>query len=515
MSDKLLTMALSDKDLDQVIDLFRSLDILGAGTIESSLFVEALQQLGIASKDVRLMLEGVNVVEGGQVQYEIFFRWLRGGKPVGKAPAVKSKASMQLELIASSLENIASSISAKDAAASATLVGNAEALRLISLTAFQSEPDEFFASITDAHLADVHLIADATPDGALAHLMAPPDDAHDPMLTMMKRHNTTPHQLTEEEKCVRKEAADLMESTGKQGTVVRDIEEVPIKDVKDKLALSYWRFCEGIRCYRSPSVTKALRLICSAHVPGLGDVTYLDCFDKLTSSDWESHIYLFGGLVRDILLRTVGNDIDIGFSAPAAELQKICEKHKYTCMLDGDYILIGEQNAEEYLEGMVISYNGIQPSYHADFSMNTLFYDFKNDIIIDRTGIGIPAIQANRCDLPCPQKQWHDWVAVNGCRVFFRLYKFLLRGYDYDPEEMAYVAGQLLEWWSRDESHTIEVGRIALGKLVGSTKASEIEALQTLVTKSFGLAAKPANNIFQSADAWWQSGWMKLLQLSS
>jgi hypothetical protein len=250
-------------------------------------------------------------------------------------------------------------------------------------------------------------------------------------------------------------------------------------------------------------------------VPGLGDVTYLDCFRKITSTnEWESHVYLFGGLVRDILLRTVGNDIDIGFSAPASELEGICKKNGYSCNLDGDYILIGESTSDEYLEGMVISYNGIQPPYHADFSMNTLFYDFNNDIIIDKTGIGIPAVKANRCDLPCPQQQWNDWVQVNGCRVFFRLYKFCLRGYEYDAGEMTFVAGSLLEWWSRDEDHTIEVGRWAIGNLVGSQDAKKIEQLRILVFKSFDLATKPDNNVFLTAASWWQDGWLKLLKLS-
>jgi len=431
---------------------------------------DALQSLGLGLQEIGLLFESSGALEGGKVYYEDFLPWLIGSPDKQSLASTKSSHLLAHPLI-----------------------------------------------------ADTHLITDATPESAIAHLMAPPDDEHDPMLTLMK-HHLVPHKLSDEEQCFRQKAAEVIEATGPRGSIVDDIVEVPIKEVKDKLAISYWRFCAGLRCYRSESVSKALRLICSAHVPGLGDVTYLECFDKLTSSEWESHIYLFGGLVRDILLRTVGNDIDIGFSAPAFELEKICKTHGYTCQLDGDYILIGDEKGEEYLEGMVISYNGIQPSYHADFSMNTLFFDFKNDIIIDKTGIGIPAVKANRCDLPCPRSQWSDWVAVNGCRVFFRLYKFLLRGYEYDPDEMTFVAGQLLEWWSRDEKHTIEVGRIALGNLVGSQDAKKIEKLRSIVFASFELTAQPATNkkmaffcqlpAFPTADSWWQKGWLKLLELS-
>jgi len=154
-------------------------------------------------------------------------------------------------------------------------------------------------------------------------------------------------------------------------------------------------------------------------------------------------------------------------------------------------------------------------SFHADFSMNTLFYDFKNDIIIDKTGIGIPVVKANRCDIPCPLEQWSDWVDINGCRVFFRLYKFLLRGYEYDREEMSFVATKLLEDWSQREDHTIEVGRIALGNLVETKDEKKLATLQDLVTASFALATVPEDCPFQTANSWWQDGWLKLLKLAT
>merc|ERR1712113_877234 len=128
-----------------------------------------------------------------------------------------------------------------------------------------------------------------------------------------------------------------------------------------------------------------------------------------------------------------------------------------------------------------ISFNGIQAPEHADFSMNTLFYDFSNDVIIDKTGIGMPAIMANRCDIPCPPDRWKSWIDINGVRVCFRFYKFLLRGYTYEDAQMKYVAETMLDFWNRDPENTIEVGRIALGNLVGCGKADKIEQLRLLV----------------------------------
>eukprot|EP00401_Gymnodinium_catenatum_P029606 CAMPEP_0117508338 /NCGR_PEP_ID=MMETSP0784-20121206/26897_1 /TAXON_ID=39447 /ORGANISM="" /LENGTH=476 /DNA_ID=CAMNT_0005303889 /DNA_START=27 /DNA_END=1457 /DNA_ORIENTATION=- len=337
----------------------------------------------------------------------------------------------------------------------------------------------------------------------------------------------------------RDEAAAVVTKTGRAGEFVDDLREIAIVDVNKKSAIAYWRCCHGLRLYRSETVSNALRLICSAPVPGLGGVSYLGVFGALTESVWEQHIYLFGGLVRDILRRVVGNDIDIAFSAPAAELEEVCRRHGYMCRAEGDYIVIGDASGEEYLEGMVITHNGIQPAHHSDFSMNWLFYDFCNDVIVDKTGAAIPAVAANRCEIPCPRDAWNSWVDVNGCRVLFRYYKFLVRGYAYDDGEMSYIAGRLLEFWNCDPNRTIAVGKDAMGGLVGSQDAEKIECLRQLVFKSFeivaashhpksrsrtrsaslelagGQQARRAASHFLSASMWWRRGWLVLLELSS
>eukprot|EP00931_Biecheleriopsis_adriatica_P050585 TRINITY_DN29298_c0_g1_i1.p1 TRINITY_DN29298_c0_g1~~TRINITY_DN29298_c0_g1_i1.p1 ORF type:complete len:568 (-),score=103.69 TRINITY_DN29298_c0_g1_i1:19-1545(-) len=357
---------------------------------------------------------------------------------------------------------------------------------------------------------------------------------------------------------LRAQAAQVVEATGACGDFIDDLQEVSIADVHDKMAIAYWRFCKGLRVFRSELVTKALRLICSAPVPGLGGPSYLEVFNGLTQNlDWENHIYLFGGLVRDILRRTVGNDIDIGFSAPACELESICQRHGYTCHVDGDYIIIGDENGEEYLEGMVIAYNGIQSPEHADFAMNTLFYDFKNDIIIDKTGIAIPALIANQVTLPCPRERWKSWLDINGVRVCFRFYKFILRGFQYETAEMTFVVQMLLKSWTEDAEHTVETGRIALGNLVSCSDVGKIERLRQIVFTSFELVDAEApqtritfdtdtnfarcisepdmptpspspkasrqlqlsfpqsSDLFLSASTWWQKGWLPLLKLHS
>jgi len=371
----------------------------------------------------------------------------------------------------------------------------------------------------------------------------PEDD--DPIMKMLEHDLLMKRRLSKTEATFRQKAAQVLEKSGKPGEALDDLQEVPVAEVKDKLAISYWRFCQGLRLYRSPTVTEAVRLICSAEVPGLGGPSYLDVFNTLTqSSAWEQHIYIFGGLVRDVIRRTVGNDIDIGFSAPAAELEAICQQAGYLNQVEGDYIIIGDDKGEEYLEGMVISFNGIQPPEHADFSMNMLFYDFRNDVIVDKTGKAVDAILANRLELPCPPDRWKSWIEINGVRVCFRFYKFLVRGYSYQPEELLFVTQTLLDFWRRDTDHTIEVGRVALGSLVGCTDAETVERLRQEVIRSWEMSrgqdvpghlaqrrptraqslsssdlrrltpTSPPSGTFLSAKSWWEKGWLVMLKLS-
>jgi len=366
--------------------------------------------------------------------------------------------------------------------------------------------------------------------------------------------------MTESMRCVttghRQAATELLERTGPRGVMVDDIVEVSAEDVIDKHAISHWRMCSGVRFYRSESATKALRLLCAAQVPGLNGTSYLEVFQTLTCSSWTSHIFLMGGLVRDILRRIVGRDIDVNFSASAKELARICQEKGYEYRLDcGDeYICIGDYTSGEFIEGFAVTRNPPQ-AFTADFSMNQLYYDFCNDLVIDKTGYGVSSLADNLCELPCPRAEWDAWLGSNGPRVLFRYYKFLLRGFSYSDESMAYVAKNLLHCWATiDEDELFAIGRLALDTLVACSDTRELDALKDLVFKSFdvamptiqGTSLKPPEKkkwnsqnlskltvvphsgspssatpdtdgdgaaVFLSAGVWWKWGWAPLLKL--
>mmetsp|Transcript_3239 Transcript_3239/g.5242 ORF Transcript_3239/g.5242 Transcript_3239/m.5242 type:complete len:501 (+) Transcript_3239:51-1553(+) len=500
-------MSVEAIDLKVVLDHFKNHDVSGQGLISRSDLSLALELLGCA--DVNQMIEAAGLSKKDEVSYKEFLEWLMMGSIDSRRKAdalanCSTDTGLELANISKSLKRIASSVAASDLAASAELLRHAATLQVMSGQPSSECPDQSPNRVA------------SSPGG--------------------KRWGSKRHCNTHG---FREQAAMVVQQTGCPGAPVDDLVEVNINDLKNKSAMSCWRSCYGLRLFRSETVTKALRLICSAPVPGLGETSYLDVFHTLTHSGWEHHIFLFGGLVRDILRRKVGNDIDITFSAPAMELEEICHQHGFKCKLEGDYILIGDESGAEYLEGMVITHNGITPPENSDFSMNWVFYDFCNDVIIDKTGLAISAILANRCEIPCPRSTWDTWVRIGGSRILFRYYKFLIRGYAYNREEMAYIATRLLAFWSQDAEETVEIGRDTLSSLLSCTDTGKIESLRQLVFTSFDLVASEQTPQFLrrqstagsflsarepraqsgcqffSASCWWQRGWMLMLRLGS
>lgn len=519
----------------QIVSHFRKLDASGHGFVRRADLASVLWKLGCGGVDV--LLDGFSET---YMNYEDFVRWLNAegvlsqdesGQSVPLSPVRMpeplrlslersptipedfehfSAAMMHLGEVAASLDEIAACMKSESERLSASLLkAHAVSLRLIRRAGQPFESDHFEASARPSNL-----------NGAVRERLA----SHGPQ-------------------DFREAATLLMEATGKVGEPVDDLREISASDVKKPSAISHWRGCQGLRLYRSARVSKALKLICSAPVPGLDGPSYLDLFQTLIDASWEHHIFLFGGIVRDILRRKVGNDIDIGFSAPATELEQICRKagYKYQMDFDNKYICIGDKKNSEYVEGFTVTHNTAQPPHHADFSMNWIWYDFVNEVIIDKTGAAVPAILASRLEIPCVCKDWEAWIEFNGVRVLFRYYKFLLRGYTYDSTEMTYVAGRLLDFWRDKAEDTIKMGRLALPDMVSTQDARRVERLKELVFESFELAcvagqqqlpSSPGSRKsgkaktvaqamlkgsegtdFFSAQLWWQRGWLEMLKL--
>jgi hypothetical protein len=519
-------------DLKWISDFFQSTDSLDLGTMHRSELTTILEDAGCVH--IKEMIDSWLTAElGGDLASEMvncvdFLEWLlrdsddakveasttiESSFDLSKSDVLPDHVAPQLEEIASSLMKIASSVWSSDNVASTALAHHAAALRKLC------GPSALHADIAQ------------DPKGLERPTSAAPSSIAAEGSCVFPRQISG---MTNSTHWFRDEATRIVQKTGRAGELVEDLQEVSVADLKDEDALACWRSCYGLRLYRSQTVTQALRLICSAQVPGLGGVSYLDVFKKLTSSGWKHHIFLFGGLVRDIIRRKVGNDIDITYSAPAAELENLCKEKGWTCTLDGDYILIGEEQGEEYCEGMVVTHNGVTPPENSDFSFNWVFYDFVNDVIIDKTGWAVPAVIANRCEIPCVREKWHLWLQRGGSRVLFRYFKFLVRGYEYDDQEMKYIGENLLDFWRRDANETVEIGKDTLSSLIASGDAEKIERLRQLVFIAFkkangrptsasapkrhsfsdalgGRGKVERDGCFLSAASWWRKGWLRFI----
>eukprot|EP00927_Polykrikos_kofoidii_P061486 TRINITY_DN56322_c0_g1_i1.p1 TRINITY_DN56322_c0_g1~~TRINITY_DN56322_c0_g1_i1.p1 ORF type:complete len:508 (+),score=76.17 TRINITY_DN56322_c0_g1_i1:52-1524(+) len=486
---------------EHVLTLFKQFDTLGCGLIGRTPLTRIVSRISpLGGSDAEELVEQFELANGNLVDYNKFLQWLfSDGEHVGASDGAAAKTHgtiVELTMIAENLESVAARLASQSPGVTSTLLLQAKSLRTVC--------------------SQLSASRDVVSSRALSETLVQADVFQ----------NETQNELgSGDVSSFRRRAASLMESSGQRGSMVDDLVEVQASDVKDKLAVSYWRF-SGLRLYKSASVSKALRLVCSAPVPGLGETSYLDVFRALTKSGWESHVYLKGGLVRDMLRRQVGNDVDITFAAPVTELEAVCRQQGYPCEVDlgMNYILIGDKAGEEFLEGMLIHHEGSEPDFHADFAMNTLLYDFCNDVIIDKVGIGVPAVAQNRLQIPRQRDKWESWLRRKGLQALFRYYKFLLRGYIHDESEMTFIVDRLLGSWVQDSASTVEEGRYALIGLVGCTDSAKMESLRQWVFMSFeklstrpeadgGCTAEASVGPFTSADMWWQRGWRPMLQI--
>ena len=225
---------------------------------------------------------------------------------------------------------------------------------------------------------------------------------------------------------------------------ITDLEELNYNQVKDKSMLKYWRYHSTIKIYKSITVTKAIHYMLTNNVPGLKKegkpVTYKNVFDEIQNLPWPGDVFLIGGTVRDTLKRTAPNDIDIAVSCPPNDIKKICEKNKWKFYINTkySYFMIGNKDNDEYLEGKDI-YNNLNSLTQDEFRMNNLFYDLKNDIIIDKTGKGVQDTFENKLNFCVEEKLWNEWMHYN---FFFRFYKFILRDYQVNWKQKRFILSE-------------------------------------------------------------------------
>ena len=225
----------------------------------------------------------------------------------------------------------------------------------------------------------------------------------------------------------------LAAALGNDG-VLNDLTSVEPGSVSNQAALAPFR-AFSYRLYSSAAATTALRELLRCHLPGSTSSSYEDAVSAIARNG--HHCYLVGGQVRDILRGVVSTDVDFNYSCSAREVALVTVANdwptKFKCVGDTtvpNYVLIGDESSEEYLEGFSIDFNATKACYMMDFRMNMCLYDLTNDVIIDKTGFGVADIRAAELRLPCVAgetfEMWASATITQGLKEL-RFLKFVLR----------------------------------------------------------------------------------------
>jgi len=147
--------------------------------------------------------------------------------------------------------------------------------------------------------------------------------------------------------------------------------------------------------------------------------------------------FLIGGQVRDILQGKVSKDTDFNYACSAQAVAMVCVKNKWMVKYktigpaaEPNYVLIGDEQTDAYMEGFPLSFNATAKCFKGDFRQNMLFYDLVNHVILDKSGHGITDIRERILRVACALvKSLDDWIASDitfGLKAL-RYVKFLVR----------------------------------------------------------------------------------------
>jgi len=317
---------------------------------------------------------------------------------------------------------------------------------------------------------------------------------------------------------IRSDTRDAIQSSLRKGQPLTDVRPIRIEDIEHRESINYWREFRKIRFYRSPTVTRVIGQILQTVIPEIG-VTYQTIIDEFLGQMWPISIFLHGGLLRDIMTSVVGNDVDITFSCSHYEMKSICDERGWKSEIREDipyWVVGGASHFETKLEGFPLSFNGLAPFHVQDFASNTIYYDCKNNIIIDRYGKGVDAALRNQITLPVYSKEdWEQWKNcdfVPGVKMY-RFYKFVVRGFGYDIEEAKFVQASIAGYVAEDQEAAVKSCYHALRDLARGqdSYAEAVKYKEKLRLKVVEIYIRTYNAEETKGIEFWETYWEKIV----
>lgn len=248
---------------------------------------------------------------------------------------------------------------------------------------------------------------------------------------------------------------------------VADLTESPRSDLKNAKSIEPWSHLP-FKLYQSPTVTHMVTTMLDHLVPGT-PATYKQILSAIMQQKHtDGFCYLIGGQVRDILKGKISKDVDFNYACTAKDVASVCVDNEWTVKYKAigpvdkpNYVLIGDEQTELYMEGFSISFNATLECFNQDFRQNLLFYDLTNHVILDKSGHGVDDIRNREFRLSCaPSKQFEDWAGADltlGQKAL-RYVKFVVRAracceqLKVDEDESAFVVTLLKRAFRENEA---------------------------------------------------------------
>jgi hypothetical protein len=196
-----------------------------------------------------------------------------------------------------------------------------------------------------------------------------------------------------------------------------DVAEVQLSELKRPESVQPWSELP-FKLYKSAAATQALKSHLDCQVPGL-EASYTEVLAAIMGHRSDSFCFLIGGQVRDVLQGKVSKDTDFNYSCSAQDVAMVCVQNKWMVkykaigpVSEPNYVLVGDEQTDAYMEGFPLSFNATAECYKGDFRQNMLFYDLTNHVILDKSGHGVSDIRSGMLRVACaPSQGFDDWVA--------------------------------------------------------------------------------------------------------
>mmetsp|Transcript_110498 Transcript_110498/g.219694 ORF Transcript_110498/g.219694 Transcript_110498/m.219694 type:complete len:504 (+) Transcript_110498:44-1555(+) len=122
-------------------------------------------------------------------------------------------------------------------------------------------------------------------------------------------------------------------------------------------------------------------------VPGLGGATFGDVAQAF--ADNQCPLWIVGGFVRDLIAGSDTNDVDcVALCDSTDVIRNLSEERDWPHSALTNYFNIGNNDGEtEYLEGFLMKVV-LSDAFAPEWSVNSLFWSFSQDYVIDPTGFG-------------------------------------------------------------------------------------------------------------------------------